>query len=865
VTAIFISHRSSDNAEAQSLKDWLRGEGHEQLFLDFDPADGIPAGVDWEQRLYRELRRCQAVLIALTPAWLDSIWCRNELAIAREKGKAIFVARVKDCKEGPLAPAIQEVDLTRDRAGGLAKLARGLKEHGLDPADAFDWHPSRPIYPGLAAFDVDDAAVFFGRSEESCQVIEAVRRMRVQATGAPKLLLITGASGSGKSSLMRAGVLARLRKERASWIVARPFRCGADALGTLADALLSLYPAAQRPGREAAIALLSGGEGPRRLLAMARELRAAFGQPDATLVLAIDQAEELLDAERAEEATRLLDLLRDALIEVRDEIVVVATIRSDRLGDWQQHKSVKASPENKGAAGQHGELAFEMLPVGPMPMERIGEIVRGPAAYEGLGVEDELVEAMRADTDTPDALPLLAYTLRYMHDRLGSNRTLSLARYRSFGGLEGSIRSQADAAIPVERLSEEQVKALREAFVPGLVRANSDGSFSRARVRLSTLPPLAEPYLRRLIDDARLLQTDRDAKGNVTIEVAHESLLRVWPTLVRWIAEDAQSLRRLEALQRAASDWAQNQRGEDYLVHRDHRLTDIEALVAEPRFGDRLEDAERAYLAACRARQAQHEAEEKEARERELRAAQDLARRRRHQTILASTAAVIILALGGAATWMFRELAAARESQVAQLQNENSVLSRLLRQEYQQRFDSATVPPTRQEMVAQSVRRILDNRARYEAVTKATTMPWYFVAIIHGLEADFNFDSHLHNGDPLTSRTVHVPAGRPAHGTPPFSWEESAIDAIAVNRYDKWNDWSIAGMLVIWERYNGLGYRRHGINSPYVWACTDLYTKGRYVADGRFDTNAEFNHCGAVAMLKGLIASGSVSPPAGPK
>ena len=259
------------------------------------------------------------------------------------------------------------------------------------------------------------------------------------------------------------------------------------------------------------------------------------------------------------------------------------------------------------------------------------------------------------------------------------------------------------------------------------------------------------------------------------------------------------------------------------------------------------------------------DAEEREARGRELRAAQELARRRRRQTIVASAAAVVILALGGTATWIFRELAATRGSQVAELEYENSVLSRLLRQEYQQRFDAARVSPARQEVVAHSVRKMLANRARYERITRSMTMPWYFVAIIHGLEADFRFDAHLHNGDPLTGRTVHVPAGRPAQGKPPFSWEESAIDAIALNRYDKWNDWSVAGMLVAWERYNGLGYRPHGIHSPYVWACTDLYAKGRYVADGKFDANAESRQCGAVAMLKGLIATGSVSPPAGPK
>lgn len=287
----------------------------------------------------------------------------------------------------------------------------------------------------------------------------------------------------------------------------------------------------------------------------------------------------------------------------------------------------------------------------------------------------------------------------------------------------------------------------------------------------------------------------------------------------------------------------QRWRGDDDLVDRDHPPGERDGSVAELSFG----------------------AEEREERGRELRAAQTLARRRRRQTILASAAAVFILALGGASTWVFRELAIMRESQVVQLEYENAVLSRLLRQEYQQRFDAAKVLPARQEVVAQSVRKILANRPRYERLTKSMTMPWYFLAIIHGMEADFRFDSHLHNGDPLTGRTVRVPAGRPVQGKPPFNWEESAMDAIAVNRYDKWNDWSIAGMLVAWERHNGFGYRQYGVNSPYVWSCTDLYARGRYVADGRFEANAESRQCGAVAMLKGLIATGSVSPPAGPK
>jgi hypothetical protein len=104
MTAIIISQRRSDSAEAHALKDC-----HEELFPDFDPGDGIPAGVDREQRLDQELRRCHALLIG-AGACLESGCCGNEFDLAREKGRAVFVARVGPCAGGPLIPALREVD-----------------------------------------------------------------------------------------------------------------------------------------------------------------------------------------------------------------------------------------------------------------------------------------------------------------------------------------------------------------------------------------------------------------------------------------------------------------------------------------------------------------------------------------------------------------------------------------------------------------------------------------------------------------------------------------------------------------------------------------------------------------------------------
>jgi WD40 repeat protein len=610
MTAIFISHRSSDSGEAQALKDWLAQQGHERLFLDFDPDDGLPAGVDWEQRLYRELRRCQALLIVLTPGWLESVWCRSELAIAREKGKAIFVARVKACPTGPVIPALQEADLTIDWNAGLAKLAAGLREHGLDPRASFDWKPDRPIYPGLSAYDIDDAAIFFARSEESWGVVEELRRLRMQTPSSPKLLLIAGASGSGKSSLMRAGVLARLRKEPASWIVAPPFRRGVDAVRALSNALVWAFPADRRPRTPDAVATrLTARDGPDQLLALVSELRLAVDRPDATLAVALDQTEELIAAGEVDDVTRLLDLLRAALAMAGSELLVVATIRSDRLGAWQQHGSIKATTDQR-------EMPFVVVPLAPIPMSRIGEIVRGPAAYEGLRIEDDLVDALRADTATPDALPLLAYTLQHLHRHFAHEAHFTVAMYRSFGGLEGSVRNQADAAIPIATMSEKDIRALRIAFVPGLVRASADGGFTRSRAQLARLPRVAEPYIRRLID-ARLLATNRDPHAGETVEVAHESLLRVWPTLVRWIDEEAQNLTQLEAVRRAALDWARAQRAEAFLIHRDFRLVDAEALMKVDHFASAFGDIGREYIVECRTAQDARDAQNRAARDRE--------------------------------------------------------------------------------------------------------------------------------------------------------------------------------------------------------------------------------------------------------
>lgn len=170
---------------------------------------------------------------------------------------------------------------------------------------------------------------------------------------------------------------------------------------------------------------------------------------------------------------------------------------------------------------------------------------------------------------------------------------------------------------------------------------------------------------------------------------------------------------------------------------------------------------------------------------------------------------------------------------------------------YRELWESMVINPNIN--VKYYVDKINQNKQIYENISKQTTVPWYVVGIIHGLEGSFNFKKHLHNGDPLTDRTVNVPEGRPKTGNPPFTFEESAIDALNMKKSQFPKNWGyIEDVLYFLERYNGLGYRNKGLNTPYLWSGSNHYIKGKYVSDGRYDPNAVSKQIGAAVILKSM-------------
>lgn len=157
-------------------------------------------------------------------------------------------------------------------------------------------------------------------------------------------------------------------------------------------------------------------------------------------------------------------------------------------------------------------------------------------------------------------------------------------------------------------------------------------------------------------------------------------------------------------------------------------------------------------------------------------------------------------------------------------------------------------------------------RTRYQAVSLKTGVPWEVIAVIHQRESSQKWDTYLGNGQALNKKTTLVPKGRGPFAT----WEEGAIDAL-VNAEPKAasnKDWSVGGTLAIIERYNGLGYANKQLPSPYLWAGTDQYVKGKYVSDGKYNANVVDTQLGAAGVLKfmgwgkrnsnGAVAAGTV-------
>ena len=551
---IFLSHSSADNDAADTIKAWLkRDRASWSVFLDKNPRDGILAGQGWQDQLRSELQSCRLVLAVITKDWLASRWCFTEAVTANFRGKDFVGVLPAALPNGDLdiAPPVvhqrqrQLLDLAT--AAGWDDLLYALDRSGLDPNQWFPTPDGVGPYPGFVAFEEKDAGVFFGRDSEITTYLDALNRLK--APGRAQALVISGGSGSGKSSLLKAGLIPRLRR-RPDWLIIPPFDPSREPVHAL---LAALRQAGAASGAELALPTEPPSAVGELTDHLQNALRAIEEKAQAWLLLPLDQAEVLLAGAKdgAEtDGSRLVTAIGQLLASRRRNLVAVFTIRTEFMPALE-----KALP----AVARFHDMLLR-------PISSLAEIIEKPAGRLGIQLEEGLSGRMVEDTGGADALPLLAYTLRELNEKYGAGKLLTIDGYGRLGGVRGAIEQKLREALSDPKPTDQELAAFRRCFVRHLVRVDQNAvegeRYLRRAAPRESLPEGAARLVEHLLK-ARLLVDAADA----TISLAHERLIENWEGLPlrEWLAEDRDDRRLIESLK---SRLAEHQQGGPLLVEK---------------------------------------------------------------------------------------------------------------------------------------------------------------------------------------------------------------------------------------------------------------------------------------------------------
>ena len=484
-----------------------------------------------------ELRRLQEAILRQDPALdrvvPDEAWASRETAQRLDAGAGLASRRRTELRELEQELAADVVDL------------HTLRGRSVQPGRAQAACP----FKGLEPFDVGDAELFFGRERLVAELV-------AHLPGA-SLLGVIGPSGSGKSSVVRAGLLPAL------------------AAGVL--------PGSERWTR----VLLRPGEQPGAALAGALggvPLRAALGrvEPGERLLVVIDQFEEVFTvcSEPVERTAFLDELASAAAADTDGRLLVVLALRADFYGACASHPRLARL------------LGANQVLVGPMRPDELGRAIEEPAAAAGLVVEPELAARLVEETTgRTGGLPLLSTTLLELWERRSADR-LTIRAYERTGGVNGAVARLAERAY--DRLSPAEAAVARNMLVR-LAGAGEAEVAVKRQVPLAELDLARDAAARRVLD---VLTANRLVTvGGDTVEVAHEALLREWPRLRGWLEQDAEARRLHRHVTLAAREWDAGGRDPGEL-YRGARLASALDLAAE--HGDALNRLEREFLDEAR-------------------------------------------------------------------------------------------------------------------------------------------------------------------------------------------------------------------------------------------------------------------------
>jgi WD40 repeat protein len=652
MSRIFLSHSSLDSREALALKRWLVDQEPPlatDIFLDVDPEIGLRPGERWKDRLQQASARCEAVVCLLSKNWEASHECKTEYRVAENLNKQILCARLEPSAGDDLTSEWQRCDLFGESdmtsidvggppvmfaTGGLYRLRDAIRGTGIS-AHSFVWPPpddvDRAPYRGWEPFEQVDAAVFFGRDAPIVHGLDELRGLRLAET--KSLFVVLGPSGTGKSSFLRAGLLPRLAREDRRFTLLGIVRPGRNALTGDAGLAAAIWQARDKLGLSAPslgeikTACTDNIELLRELL-IEIQRTAADRLPDPvrgdekpappTLILPLDQAEELFSADAGAQGAELMSLIRRLTVRTDLQplsLIVVATIRTDRYEAMQTH------PELAGVESR----VFDDLK--PMPPTQFKEVITGPAARASdggrrLAVSPELVERLLGDAaEGADTLPMLSLTLARLYADYGSTGELTVEQYEAMGGMRRVVETEINevlAADPDQR--RQQLDCLRAAFIPWLATVNPDNDQPMRRMaRYDDLPEESRPLIDALVTKRLLLKDQRDAQ--VVVEVALESLLRQWDELADWLREQRHELQVADDVERADTAWRSHDKDPAWLLA-GSRLADAEKVVGSSTFTQRMNPV-REYLDASRQRENERVRAEEEHRQAELQNAQE--------------------------------------------------------------------------------------------------------------------------------------------------------------------------------------------------------------------------------------------------
>jgi len=449
-------------------------------------------------------------------------------------------------------------------------------------------------YKGLAAFGEADADDFFGR--------ESLVHELVSKADASRFVVVTGPSGSGKSSVVRAGVLPRLRARGSLVVSMTP---GAHPMDELETGLLRI---ATEPLGSLLEQLTADERG------LARAVKRVLPDDGSELVLVVDQFEELFIVTPDDRRDWFLEAVAYAVTEERSQLRVITTLRADFYDRPLQHPAVSEL------------VRANTVAVSPLSGEELDAAITGPAARLGVIVEPALVAELVGEVrGNPAALPMLQFALTEGYEQRSAGR-MDLDAYHEIGGITGAVANRADELH--EALSAEQQDDVRRLFTR-LITPGEGTEDTRRRVRRSELETIDQTVI-EIYGAARLLTFDHDpATREPTVEVAHEAIIREWPRLRAWLDEDREGLRLLRHVGAAADAWDTSGRDTGEL-YRGGRLESAEEWVAAHR--EDFTDLELVFLDAS----LEHRSRNADAERRRL---------RRLRALLATTAVIAVLAL----------------------------------------------------------------------------------------------------------------------------------------------------------------------------------------------------------------------------